>query len=106
MQRGDWDGSTRVKISLQLPIVTEKQSSNQCDSHSKTVQSLSSHLNFGHFVCDVVIVTVILVILCCDVVSVTVITIYCPNVEEIDTIAIVQKLASNHPYLARNEAFK
>ena len=31
-------------------------------------------------------------------------SIYHHNVEEIDTIAIVQKLASNHPYLARNEA--
>ena len=87
-------------------LVTGKGSSH-CDSHFNTKYShWGGHLNFGHFVCDLVIVTVILVILCCDVVSVTVITIYCPNVEEIDTIAIVQKLASNHPYLARNEAFK
>ena len=28
---------------------------------------------------------------------------YCQSVEEIDTIALVQKSASNHQYLARNE---
>ena len=33
-------------------------------------------------------------------------SIYRHNIEEIDTIAIVQKLASKHPYLSRNEAFK
>ena len=76
MQRGDRDASTRLKISLQLPLVAEKQSTNQCDSHFRTVQSLSGHfISILVILCrDTVIVTVILVLFCCDLVIVTVIS--------------------------------
>ena len=51
MHRGDPDGSTRLKISPQLPTVTEKRSSSHCDGgYVKTVQSLSSHFTFSHFI--------------------------------------------------------
>ena len=50
MHRGDPDGSTRLKISPQLPIVTEKRSSSHCDGYFKKVQSLISHFTFSHFI--------------------------------------------------------
>ena len=49
MHRGDPDGSTYLKISPQLPTVTEKRCSSHCDGYVKTVQSLSSHFSFGCF---------------------------------------------------------
>ena len=51
MRRGDPDGSTRLKISPKLPTFTEKRSISHCDGgYVKTVQSLSSHFTYSHFI--------------------------------------------------------
>ena len=78
--RGAWDDRSRPKISFRPPILSKKWGNQIVTTSDWTSDSNSDWLSRW---LDV--------------------SFYYQSVEEIETITLVQKSPSNHPYLARNE---